>query len=86
MSAIDKDGYIITNGIRHQFHLFISPPIYNNEGDDYYCLVELTDILSEETRIYGLDAKQATLLATHFVKQLLEDSKIVDRNGVPIEL
>lgn len=81
---IKIDGYIITGDEREKVNLYISCPIYDYEGDDYYCSVQFSGFLSNETKIYGVDSEQARSLAIEFVKDLIDDSEMIDHDGNPI--
>ncbi|UYK65141.1 hypothetical protein NG831_12950 [Xanthomonas sacchari] len=80
---IDVNAFMEKNGSIEPFLLKISEPIPLGE-DDFYCVVHMPGVLTEDKKILGIDATQASELAANFARSMLGDAKIVDGNGVAI--
>jgi hypothetical protein len=68
------------------FYLKIIGPILDDKGGDYYCAIHSPSILKEDKNIYGVDKKQAQVLAFSFIQKLLSNRKVIDKEGNPIFL
>ncbi|MET0548693.1 MAG: hypothetical protein ABW002_05410 [Xanthomonas sp.] len=81
--SVDVNAFIHKNGSVEPFFLKISEPIPSGKGD-FYCVVHMPGVLTEDKKILGIDAAQASELAANFARSMLGDAKIVDENGVAI--
>lgn len=54
-------------------------------GTDYYCEVRITGLLSGPKRIFGADAEQSWSLAVGFVRSILADVRICDKDSKHVD-
>jgi hypothetical protein len=79
------DFYIDEDGVRELHTLSISEPDINEDGEGV-CLVKLTPLLKKEKRIFGVDAIQAKLLASNFIKNLLGGKSLIAEDGSQLDI
>lgn len=58
----------------------------DKKSNDYFCDIEISKIFREKKRIYGIDKAQAEYLSINFVRSILHDKALVDKNGMPVDL
>ena len=68
------------------FYLRISGPFQEADGEDYYCKVHAPVLFNRDKKIYGADEKQAKILAIKFLKQMLGNMRLIDKDGNLIDL
>jgi hypothetical protein len=68
------------------FYLKISEPTRNPAAKDYYCTIHAPALLNRDKNIYGVDRSQARALTLQFVKQLLGNKRLFDKDGNPVAL
>lgn len=82
--GIEIHGFLYRAGSLEPFLLNISAPISSGE-DDYFCKVHAPSLLKRDVEIFGIDAAQAHELAVQFVKSMLGEATIVDKNQDPVD-
>jgi hypothetical protein len=83
-AIIDVAGFVKEREKKTPFSLKITGPHQRKKEIDYFCRIRVKPILNSYRDIYGVDGEQAKLLAINFVKSILSEVKIVDRDGDPI--
>ena len=84
--AYELKAFVNSQGQRTPFYLHISRPSRDKSHGDYFCQVRVPLLFEGDKRIYGIDARQAKLLSVSFVKSLLGDRELVDKNGRTVML
>ena len=84
--SYEISAFLDENGKVRPFYLRISGPVQDIEGGDYFCSVHAPALFSEDKKIYGADEKQAQDLALQFVKQMLGNKRLIDKDGNLIDL
>ena len=77
--ALEMREFLDRSGRLEPFLLRISVPTPSDEGD-YLCKVHAPALLQRDAEIFGVDAAQAHELALQFVKSMLGDAKVVDKD------
>ena len=80
------DVFIEDKGICNPLRLRVSRPNKTDGEADYYCLVDAPALFKGDKKIFGASEEQARELALQFVKQLLDDRKLIDKNGQYVQL
>lgn len=78
------DAILEQEGKLEPLSMRVSEPIYDESGNDFYCIVNAPTLFKTEKKIYGADQEQAKSLALNFAKKMLCDKKIMDKEGLPI--
>ena len=84
--VLEINAFLEHNKKREPLHVKILAPAKTKGQPDYSCLVHAPLLLGQDRKIYGIDREQAKSLAISFVRSLLENKKVVDSNGTPINL
>jgi hypothetical protein len=77
---LEESGKVI------EFYLTISIPLFDQEGQDFYCTVHSPALFLKDKQIYGVDEAQAKKLAVEFISRMLSGRRLVDMDGKPIDL
>ena len=80
------DAFIKEGKSRKPFHLHVSAPKKTDGEEDYYCLVHAPMLFKNDKIIVGVSEKQARDLALQFVKKILGDKKLIDKNGQDVQI
>lgn len=81
MKDFTLDIYIEENGKRRPFHLWISAPRESSHAGEYYCRIHAPVLFKRDKDIFGIDQKQAHELSIEFIKRLLADRRLIDKEG-----
>ena len=82
--VLEINAFLDHNAQLEPLHIQISAPVKTQDQPDYSCLVHAPSLLDGDKKIYGIDQDQAKSLAIGFVRSLLEDKKVVDGSGTPL--
>jgi hypothetical protein len=80
------NAFLQESGKVIELYLTISTPLFDQEGEDFYCKVHAPALFPKDKQIYGVDEAQAKKLAVEFVSRMLSGMRLVDMNGEPIDL
>lgn len=86
MSAYEITAFIDSDRGRIPFVLRISDPVESSDGGDWYCTIHAPALFERDSDIYGVNAKQAKELAVSFVRKMLGDKQLYDKEGKVIKL
>jgi len=86
MKPYTIDAFIEDGGNRKPFHLRVSEPNKTEGEEDYYCLVHAPALFKDDKKIFGVNEKQARELALQFIKQMVGDKKLIDKDGQDVQL
>jgi hypothetical protein len=81
---LELHAFLEDDGIRKSLDIKILAPS-EREGD-HFCVVHAPLLLGEDKKIFGVDPEQASALSVRFVKLLLENKKVLDEDGTPLDL
>jgi hypothetical protein len=79
------NAFLEESGKIMEFHLSISAPLLNVDGEDFYCKVLCPALFENEKEIYGVDEAQAKELVVEFVIRVLRERQLLDKNGKLID-
>lgn len=82
----EVNAFIEEDGTRKPFYLRVSAPAKTPGENDYYCLIHAPNLFERDKKIFGVSEEQAQQLALEFVKQMLGERRVFDKDGNQMKL
>lgn len=79
-------GFTLEKLKREPFYLRIFEPVRIDNEDDFCCCIHCPSLFKRDKTIFGVNESQSYELAIEFIISILGDKKIVDNNGIEIDV
>ena len=83
---LELHAFLEDDGIRKSLDIKILAPSETEGDQDYFCVVHAPLLLGLDKKIFGVDPEQASALSVRFIKLLMENKKVLDEDGAPLDL
>lgn len=77
-------AFVAENDKNKPFPIVVTKAKKSQDADDYFCSIHLPGLFKDDKLIYGIDPEQAEQLSITFLRNVLADKKLTDKEGKPV--